>query len=103
MKKPISSRLQISLIMMIFIIPLVLFLIIYNLYTINFYNRRIAQTGQESISLYQNSLEEDLRDATTQMQYFIAVGFHNFSHFSQTYKKIMGVSPVEQRAQNGKV
>lgn len=48
MKKPISSRLQISLIMMIFIIPLVLFLIIYNLYTINFYNRRIAQTGRPS-------------------------------------------------------
>ena len=58
--------------MMVFIIPLILFLVVYHLYTINVLKNRIAQTGQETISVYQNSLEKGLRDASIQMSSIIA-------------------------------
>ncbi|SDW48008.1 histidine kinase [Paenibacillus sp. CF384] len=63
MKLNFSSKKQVILIMMIFIVPLVLLLILYNFYVIQVLNNKIEQTNRNSILLYQDAFEKNLRNA----------------------------------------
>lgn len=59
-KMRISSRKQVMLIIGIFVVPLVCLLIIYNLYTVGVLNQEVAETGKNTIFLYQDDLEKNL-------------------------------------------
>lgn len=70
--RTISSKLQIILIMMIFLIPLVGLLIGYNLYNVNTLNERVAQNSESTVLLYQRTVERDLKDIESYMANFLA-------------------------------
>lgn len=72
MKKTISSKKQILLTMMIFVIPLIGALVGYNFYNLNMLNQRIAQTDRNAIYLYQHSIEQKLELAEGYMANFLA-------------------------------
>lgn len=62
MKIHISSKKQILRVLMLFVVPLVLFLIGYNFYTMRALNERVAESSGSTVYLYENSLEKDLQD-----------------------------------------
>ncbi len=72
MKKTISSKKQILLTMMIFVIPLIGALVGYNLYNLDMLNQRLAQTDKNAIYLYQHSIEQKLGSAEGYMANFLA-------------------------------
>ncbi len=72
MRSSISSKKQIVLIMMIFIIPFTLFLTAYNFMTVNILNSRIAQTNRDRVKFYQSYLEEDLHSIENFMANLVA-------------------------------
>ncbi|MBP3961601.1 sensor histidine kinase [Paenibacillus lignilyticus] len=71
-KWSLSSKKQVVFIMMIFVIPLVLLLIIYNIYVVNVLNNKIEQTNRNSIMLYQNAFEKNLSNADTYMSNLVS-------------------------------
>jgi len=58
--------------MMIFIIPLVLLLTIYNFYVVNVLNDKIEQTNRNSILLFQEAFEKNLRNADMYMSNLVS-------------------------------
>lgn len=58
----ISSKKQIIQVLMLFVVPLVLFLIGYNFYTMQAMNERLAENSNSTVYLYERSLEKDLQD-----------------------------------------
>lgn len=75
----ISSKMQITLIMLMVIIPLTAFLLVYNFYTIGVLNERLAKSGIDAISLYQKSMDENLKNIESLMVDIMA----NDSDFKQ--------------------
>ncbi|QHW33947.1 HAMP domain-containing protein [Paenibacillus rhizovicinus] len=71
-KLSISSKKQVVLIMMIFVVPLVLLLTVYNLYVVNVLNNKIEQTNRNAIMLYQNAFEKNLRNADLYMSNLVS-------------------------------
>lgn len=62
MKIHISSKKQIIQVLMLFVVPLVLFLVGYNFYTMQAMNERVAESNRSTVYLYKSSLEKDLQD-----------------------------------------
>jgi len=57
---------------MIFVIPLILFLSIYNFYMMSVLNGRTAQTGQDTIRVYQKPMGKDMHDIESLMVNMVA-------------------------------
>lgn len=72
MKIHISSKKQIIQVLMLFVVPLVVFLGVYNFYTVRAMNDRIAESGRSTVYLYQTSLEKDLGDIDIFMANLVA-------------------------------
>lgn len=70
--KRLSSKKQIILIMMFFLIPLLGLLIGYNLYNINALNQGLAESRQNTILLYSNAFERELKDIENYTASFLA-------------------------------
>lgn len=70
--KRLSSKKQIILSMMIFIVPLLCLLIGYNLYNINALNRGLAESRQNTILLYSSAFERELKDIENYAANFLA-------------------------------
>ena len=62
MNTHISSKKQILQVLMLFVVPLVLFLTGYNFYTMRAMNERVAESNRSAVYLYESSLEKDLQD-----------------------------------------
>ena len=77
MKIHISSKKQILQVLMLFVVPLALFLVGYNFYTMQAVNERVAENSGSTIYLYESSLEKDLRDIDLFMANLV-VGDTNF-------------------------
>ncbi|REE80166.1 HAMP domain-containing protein [Paenibacillus taihuensis] len=67
--------------MMIFIIPLVLLLAVYNFYVVNVLNSKIETTNRNSIMLYQDTFEKNLSNADVYMS--------NLVSNDNSFKKLM--------------
>ncbi|WP_123041809.1 sensor histidine kinase [Cohnella candidum] len=83
-KLNLSSKKQVVLIMMIFIIPLVLLLTIYNFYVVNVLNDKIEQTNRNTIMLYQNAFEKNLKNADTYMSNLVS---NDYSFMKMRFKQ----------------
>ncbi|MFC3803927.1 sensor histidine kinase [Cohnella sp. GCM10012308] len=71
----LSSKKQVVLIMMIFIIPLILLLTVYNVYVVRVLNDKIEQTNRNSVLLYQNAFEKNLGNADVFMSNLVSSDF----------------------------
>ena len=65
MKIHISSKKQIIQVLMLFVVPLVLFLVGYNFYTMQAMNERVAESNRSTVYLYKSSLEKHMKTGGT--------------------------------------
>ncbi|BBI31980.1 sensor histidine kinase [Cohnella abietis] len=72
MSRSISSKKLIVLIMMIFTVPFTGFLLVYNFYTVNMLNNRIAETNQSRVEFNRFYLEENLHNVENFMANLVA-------------------------------
>jgi two-component system, sensor histidine kinase YesM len=63
-KLSISSKKQLIIILLIFVIPLISFFITYNLITVNTINDRIAQSNKSTIIIYQEAIINEVDNIT---------------------------------------
>lgn len=61
-KISISSKKQVIIILLIFVIPLIVFFVSYNLITMNVLNKRIAETNKNTVVMYQDTVEKELNN-----------------------------------------
>ena len=61
-KLTISSKKQVVIILLIFVIPLIGFFVTYNLIIVNTINDRIAQTNKSTIYIYQEAINNELNN-----------------------------------------
>ena len=59
-KADISSKGQITRALMIFVIPFIIFLLSYNMYTIKALNERLAETGRNLLYIYKGPVETEI-------------------------------------------
>lgn len=59
-KVGISSKGQITRALMIFVIPFIIFLLSYNMYTIKALNEKLAETGQNLLYIYKGPIETEI-------------------------------------------
>ena len=56
----VSSRRQVTRILLIFVIPFIIFLVSYNVYSVKALNEGLAETGQNIINIYKNPIETQI-------------------------------------------
>jgi two-component system sensor histidine kinase YesM len=61
-KISISSKKQVIIILLIFVIPLISFFVAYNIITVNTLNQRIAQTNKNTLYIYQEEIINELNN-----------------------------------------
>lgn len=66
-KLKMSSKTQLIVILLIFVIPMVLFFVSYNIITVNTINKRIAQSNESTIYIYQDAITTELDNITKYM------------------------------------
>ena len=66
-KKPKYAKQRIIQVMMIFIIPFIIFLISYNIYTLKVLNDTLIQSGVKNLNIYYNPIENELNHAENSM------------------------------------
>lgn len=66
-KKPKYAKQRIIQVMMIFIIPFIIFLISYNIYTLKVLNDTLIQSGVNNLNIYYNPIENELNHAENSM------------------------------------
>ncbi len=70
--KKMSSKQLIIMIQMIFIVPMLVLLVFYNVYTTNTLNRKIADVNKNTVLLYNHSLQLELDDIEKHATNFLA-------------------------------
>lgn len=66
-KLKMSSKTQLIVILLIFVIPMVVFFVSYNIITVNTINNRIAQSNESMIYIYQDAITTELDNITKYM------------------------------------
>lgn len=81
--KTISSKRHLLLIIEIFVIPMIFCLVVYNYYSIKTLNNEVAQSGENTIELYQSQIEYDLRRLSLTISEYWA---NDFDHANMLHK-----------------
>jgi Predicted signal transduction protein with a C-terminal ATPase domain len=82
MKRKKSIKTRVAIVLMEMIIPLILFIICFNFYTINILNTRISESNQNTLKSYCNNIEDTLQILQNRMINFISLNT-NFIMLSQ--------------------
>lgn len=81
--KTISSKRHLLLTIEIFVIPMIFCLIFYNYYSIKTLNNEVAQSGKNTIGLYQTQIENDLRRLSLTISEYWA---NDYDHANMLHK-----------------
>lgn len=100
-KAAVSSKWQITKVLMIFVVPFLLLLICYNIYAVYTFDRSLTEAGEDFVDIYLEPIEE----GTSAMQTSVVDIISNDSDFQQlvvangTREKFTYIQKVADRFQ----